>query len=69
MPLSVFVFNAFLHWVSGRMDGRICPSKQKAASVNPNHLAPATEAEQFKYFFLPADFPVQLTENIVTEKK
>ena len=56
-------------YTESAVDGRICPSKQKAASVNSNHLTPVTEAEQFKYFFLPADFPVQLTENIVTEKE
>ncbi len=49
------------------MDGRICTSTQKAASENTRNLAPATEAEQFKYFFLPADFHVELTENIITE--
>lgn len=61
-----------LQWVSQTstswMDGRICTNKQKAASENTNHLGPATETKQFKYFFLPADSPMDLTENIITEK-
>ena len=54
-------------WLNEREDlykeTKACIREQKSSCYGD------TEAEQFKYFFLPADSPAELTGNITTDEK